>query len=96
MPKYDELFLNAMIYHALPAPQKKLFREQLLVRKDPEAIYQYTVVVGRQNFEAAQKAGTYETSYVFWACGYEMSVYLCFTRNRFNDQCTYAGLYVAT
>ena len=61
MPKYDELFLNAMIYHALPALQKKLFREQPLVRKDPEAIFQYTVVVDRQDFEAAQKTGTYKS-----------------------------------
>ena len=94
MPKYDELFLNAMIYHALPAPQKKFFREQPLVRKDPEAIFQCTVVVDRQNFKAAQEAERYESSDVFWACGYEMSVHLCCTRNRFNDQCTYAGLYV--
>ena len=65
MPKYDELFLNAMIYHALPAPQKKLLREQPLIRKDSEAIFRYTVVVDLQNFEAAQKTGTYESSDVF-------------------------------
>ena len=74
MPKYDELFLNAMIYHALPVEQKKLFREQPLVGKNPGKISQYTVVVDKQDFEAAHKTGTYESSDVFWTCSYEMSV----------------------
>ena len=93
MPKYDELFLNAMIYHALPVEQKKLFREQPLVGKDPGKISQYTVVVEGQDFEAAQKTGTYESSDVFSACGYEMRVDLSFERIRYSSG-TYAVLHV--
>ena len=93
MPKYDELFLNAMIYHALPVEQKKLFREQPLVRKDPGKISQYTVVVDLQDFEAAQKTGKFESSDVFSACGYEMRVDLSFDRKSYSSG-TYAVLHV--
>ena len=93
MPKYVELFLNAMIYHALPAPQRKLFREQPLVRKDPGAIFQHTVVVDQQDFKAAQETPTHENSDMFWACGYEMSVNLCDAR-KYRSNYAHADLYV--
>ena len=68
MPKYNELFLSATIYHALPAQQKKLLKERPAVRKDPGAIFQYTVVVSKQDFQAAPVTRRYE-NHEFWAFG---------------------------
>jgi hypothetical protein len=69
MPKFNELYLGGMTYHAIPEEQKKLLEEQPVLRKKPERdIIQYTFV--------AKKYGL--NSDTFWACGYKMSVGLVY------------------
>ena len=81
MPKFKELFLDGMIYHAIPSEQKELLEEQPVVRKEPGTdIIQYTFIVRKEDFQAAKQTGKYETSDEFWACGYKTSVSL--TRNK--------------
>ncbi|CAB4008747.1 kelch 7 [Paramuricea clavata] len=69
MPKFNELYLGGMTYHAIPEEQKKLLEEQPVLRKKPKRdIIQYTFV--------AKKYGL--NSDKFWACGYKMNVDLVY------------------
>ena len=88
MPKFNELFLDAMIYHALPAEQKGLLDDQPMVRKDPgPIILQSTPIITKQDFQAAQQTGKCKCSNEFWACGYKMSVGLI--KNTVNFRTSY-------
>ena len=77
MPKFNQLFLNGMIYRATPSEQNKMLAEQPVIRKKPEeTVIQHTFVIKKVDFETSQRTGTYKSSETFWACGYQMSVSL--------------------
>ena len=65
MPKFNELYLNGMTYHAIPPKQKKLLQEQPVLRKKPERN------IIQQTFLAKDSGACCDK---FWACGYQMSV----------------------
>ena len=82
MPKFNELYLNGMTYHAIPEEQKTLLEQKPAVRKEPEGIiYQHALVFKEQDFQTALNAGTYESSDIFWACGYKFGVSLSHDSN---------------
>ena len=83
MPKFNELYLGGMTYHAIPAEQKKLLERQPVVRKEPEGtIYHHVAVYKEQDFET--ETLTFKSSDEFWACGYKMSIALTYDSNYYN------------
>jgi hypothetical protein len=86
MPKFNELYLGGMTYHAIPAEQKELLERQPVVRKKPEGlIIQHVAVYKEQDFETAKETRTYKSSNEFWACGYKMSVGLNWSHSVYGD-----------
>ena len=74
MPKLMELYLAGMTYHAIPPEQKKLLKDQPVLRKKPdEAICQYSFVIKKENFEKRNVDAKLKWD-EFWACGYKMIV----------------------
>ena len=78
MPKYTELYLSGMTYHAIPVNQKeRLERHPVLRRSSTRAIIQHTLIVRENDFVTASETKQAElNSEHFWACGYEMSLKL--------------------
>ena len=86
MPKFNELYLGGMTYHAIPAEQKKVLEKLPVLRKKPERnIIQYTFVVKKEDYEAAPGKATELISDEFWACGYKMSVHLSISYYSYTD-----------
>jgi hypothetical protein len=87
MPKFNELYLNGMTYHAIPPEQKKLLQEQPVLRKKSERkIIQHTIVIEEQEYDAAKSKKTNFNCGEFWAWGYKMSVDILPTINYWNDK----------
>ena len=77
MPKFNELYLSGMTYHALPEKQKKLLKQQPALRKKPEeTIFQHEPYFMEEDFQIAIDKGIYKNPHRFWACGYKMSINL--------------------
>ena len=75
MPKFNQLFLDGMIYHGMPSEQKKLLEEQPVQRKkSDEKVIVHTYFLNEQNFRKLIKNSSDIQLGRFWACGYMMSV----------------------
>ena len=80
MPKFNELYLGGMTYHAIPAKQKELLERQPVERKKHEGIIsQHVSVITEQDLRTAIETKTYKALDEFWACGYKMSIGLSLT-----------------
>jgi hypothetical protein len=78
MPKFNQLFLNGMIYHAMPSEQKKMLEEQPVQRKKSDGkVIVHTCFLHKENFDESVKNKKHKSTFQlgkFWACGYLMSV----------------------
>ncbi len=75
MPKFNQLFLYGMIYHAMPSEQKELLEEEPVQRKkSDEKVIVHTYILHKQNFDEFDKNKSNIQLDAFWACGYMMSV----------------------
>ena len=75
MPKLMELYLAGMTYHAIPPEQKKLLKDQPVLRKKPdESICQYAFVIKEEDYDNSRNVGLKLNWDEFWACGYKMIV----------------------
>ena len=84
MPKFHELYLSGMTYNAIPPTQKKLLEEQPVLKKKPERdIIQYTLVIKKEDYEAALGKKTKLCSDEFWACGYQMRLDMLYSHSRY-------------
>ena len=83
MPKFSELYLEGLTYHAIPTEQKSCLDDQPQLRKKPERpSIQYTYFVTNDDFETALRNGTKLRTDEFWACGYKISVDFSCTNDR--------------
>jgi hypothetical protein len=77
MPKFNQLFLDGMIYHAMPSEQKKMLREQPVQRKKSEGkVFVHTYLLNKEHYEYLNKNVASFQLGTFWACGYKMSIVL--------------------
>ena len=88
MPKYNELYLGGMTYHAIPAEQKELLEHKPVLRRKPEeTVYQHQFVLKKEDFEGhILETKINNCSGEFWACGYKMSVDLTSSYNSISLQ----------
>ena len=83
MPKFDQLFLDGMIYHAMPSEQKKMLEKQPVVRKKPgEEIIVHTYFLFEDQSKQVKKKVPIQLE-TFWACGYKMSMTLIYCDYRY-------------
>ena len=77
MPKFNQLFLDGMMYHAAPSEQQKMLVKQPVQRKksDRKVIMQ-RYVLREQTLNTYYKKGIQIILGWFWACGYRMNVRL--------------------
>ena len=81
MPKFMELYLAGMTYHAILQGQKKLLKDQPVVRKKSEVgICQHTFVIKKEDYDNARENPKFKWN-EFWACGYKMSLGGSFSNN---------------
>ena len=84
MPKFNELYIAGMTYHAIPEEQKKLLERKPVLRRKPEkTVFQHVFVVKEEDFKTARETGVYKCAGEFWACGYNMSIVLIFDCNHY-------------
>ena len=75
MPKFNQLFLDGMIYHAAPSEQKGVLEEEPSERKkSTKNVIVYTYLLTAQTYDACVKSKSNIQLGEFWACGYKMSV----------------------
>ena len=75
MPKFNELYIAGMTYHAIPEEQKELLERQPVLRRKPEeTVFQHVFVLQEQDLDVVRQNGAYKCPDKFWACGYEMSM----------------------
>jgi hypothetical protein len=85
MPEFNQLFLDGMIYHAIPTEQKKMLREQPEQRKKSEEnVLVHTYSLNKEQCEHLTKSVASLQLGRFWACGYNMSIVLI-KHNSWND-----------
>ena len=83
MPKFDQLFLDGMIYHAMPSEQKKMLEKQPVARKKPgEEIIVHTHFLFEDYSKQIKKKLPIQLE-TFWACGYNMSITLIYCDYRY-------------
>lgn len=76
MPKFEQLFLDGMIYHAMPSEQKKMLEEQPVTRtKSGEDIIVHTYLLNEDYSRKINRKLPIPLE-TFYACGYKMSVTL--------------------
>ena len=76
MLKFNQLFLDGVIYHAMPEEQKQMLRKQPVLRKQPAGkVILYTL--NKQDPGHSQLR-------MFWACGYKMSISILPSNSHFN------------
>ena len=79
MPKFNELYIAGMTYHAIPEEQKELLEQKPVLRRKPEqTVFQHVVALKEQDFETASRRRTYKCPENFWACGYKIGVGLIY------------------
>ena len=77
MPKFNELYLDGMTYHAIPTKQKTFLPQQPVLRKKPKRkISQKVFLITKEVYDAAKKSKTKLNLGEFWACGYQIRVYI--------------------
>ncbi|CAB4041470.1 BTB POZ domain-containing POB1 [Paramuricea clavata] len=83
MPQFNQLFLDGMIYHAIPSEQKKMLREQPVQRKKSEGkVFVHTYLLNKERFYGLnEKLVANLHLEAFWACGYKMSIILIKAEN---------------
>ena len=76
MPKFVELYLAGITYHAIPQEQKHLLFDQPMLRKKPNiGIYQHTFVIKKEDYDNVRRNTKFNVNGdEFWACGYKMSI----------------------
>ena len=89
MPKFMELYLAGMTYHAIPQEQKTLLKDQPVLRKESEmGICQYTFVIKKEDYDNRRINPKFNRD-KFWVCGYKMSL-----GGSFSNSC-YLRLYLS-
>ena len=93
MPKFNQLFLDGMIYHAAPSEQKGamfIFGQPVQRKKSEKNVFVYTYLFTSQTLKSESNIQLGE----FWACGYKMSVDMIHSSTGFNGSSYYPQLTV--
>ena len=96
MPKFNQLFLDGMIYHAAPSEQKGrmfLLGQPVQRKKSEKNVIMYTYLLTPQTYDACVGSKSNIKLGEFWACGYKMSVDMIHSTN-FNGSSYYPQLTV--
>ena len=87
MPKFNELYIAGMTYHAIPEEQKELLERQPVLRRKPgETVFQHVFVLQEKDLDAVRQNRIYKCPDKFWACGYKMSMDVTSDYNNFRLQ----------
>ena len=79
MPKFNDLYIAGMTYHAIPEEQKELLEQKPVLRRKPEeTVFQHEFALDKDDFETARETQKYKCGRKFWACGYKMRVVLIY------------------